>query len=90
MAAITGRWEPSHTRQLHDLGLEQLAARRTQLCATFGRRTATDSRHMDIFPRSGAPEKPGKAARPYTEPFCRTGSHFNSAVPYLTRQLNGN
>ena len=90
MAAITGRWEPSHTRQLHDLGLEQLAARRTQLCATFGRRTATDSRHMDIFPRSGAPERPGKAARPYTEPFCRTGSHFNSAVPYLTRQLNGN
>ena len=90
MAAITGRWEPSRSRQLQDLGLEQLSARRTKLCATFGKRTATDSRHMDIFTRSGAPERPGKAARSYREPFCRTGAHYKSAVPYLTRQLNGN
>ena len=90
MAAITGRWEPSHSRQRLDLGLEQLSARRTQLCATFAQRTARDSRHMDIFTQSGAPVRPGKAARPYREPFCRTGAHFNSAVPYLTRLLNGN
>ena len=90
MAAITGRWEPSHSRQLQTLCLEQLSARRTQLCATFAQRTARDSRHMDIFTLSGAPERPGKAARPYREPFCRTGAHFNSAVPYLTRLLNGN
>ena len=90
MAAITGRWEPSHSRQLQVLGLEKLAARRTQLCSTFAKRTATDSRHMDIFSLSGARVRPGKAARPYREPFCRTGAHYNSAVPYLTRLLNGN
>ena len=91
MAAITGRWEPSHSRQLQDLGLEKLAARRTKLCgATFSKRTAEDSRHMDIFTLSGAPVRPGKAARPYREPFCRTGAHYNSAVPYLTRLLNSN
>ena len=90
MAAITGRWEQSHSRQLQDLGLEQLSARRTKLCATFAERTALDSRHKDIFTPSGAPVRPGKAARTYREPFCRTGAHFNSAVPYLTRLLNGN
>ena len=35
MAAITGKWEPSHTRQLAELGLEQLSARRTRICKTF-------------------------------------------------------
>ena len=49
MAAITGRWEPSHSRQRLDLGLEQLSARRTQLCATFAQRTARDSRHTVMF-----------------------------------------
>ena len=88
MAAITGRWEPSHSRQRRDLGLEQLAARRTKLCATWAERTATDSRHKDIFTLSGAPVRLGKAARSYREPFCRTAAHFNSAVPYLTRLLN--
>ena len=90
MAAITGRWEPSHSRQLQDLALEKLAARRTKLCATFAKRTAEDSRHRDIFTLSGAPVRPGKAAKPYREPFCRTGAHYNSAVPYLTRLLNSN
>ena len=84
MATITGRWEPSHSRQLQDLGLEQLRARRTKLCATFAKRTATYSRHMDIFTRSGAPVRTGMAARPYRELFCRTEAHYKSAVPYLT------
>ena len=90
MAAITGMGEPSHSRQLQDLGLEKLAARRTKLCSTFSKRTADDSRHMDIFTLSGAPVRPGKAARPYREPFCQTGALYNSAVPYLTRLLNSN
>ena len=90
MAAITGHWEPSHSRQRQDLGLEDLSARRTKLCETFGKRTAQDSRHMDIFTLSGAQVRPGKATKAYRKPFCRTSAHFNSAVPYLTRQLNGN
>ena len=36
MAAITRRWEPSHTRQLLDLGLERLRPRRELLCQAHG------------------------------------------------------
>ena len=49
MAAITGRWKPSHTKQLQDLGLERLSTRRIRLCKTFAKRTATNSRHMDML-----------------------------------------
>ena len=45
MAAITGRWEPSHTQQLLELGLDRLGARRDRICKRFSRRTAHKSRH---------------------------------------------
>ena len=35
MAAIAGRWEPSHSCQLLDLGLERLAPRRLRLCRVW-------------------------------------------------------
>ena len=38
-----------HTRQLDELGLERLFLRRTTLCDRFARRTASNSRHMDMF-----------------------------------------
>ena len=84
MAAITGRWEPSHTRQLADLDLERLSARRTRLCQTFAQRTATNSRHMDMFTPVISARRQGK----YQEIFARTGTYFKSALPYLTRLLN--
>ena len=40
MAAITDRWEPSHTHQLLELGLDRLEARRDRICKRFARRTA--------------------------------------------------
>ena len=54
MAAIAGRWEPSHSRQLLELGLERLAPRRQKLCKVWAQRTARDSRHQDLFVPSGA------------------------------------
>ena len=48
MAAITGRWERSHSAQLRELGLERLELRRQQICKRFAERTAKDSRHQDI------------------------------------------
>ena len=50
MAAITGRWHPSHLEQLQELALEPLDTRRIRLCRQFTERTATRSRHQDIFP----------------------------------------
>ena len=88
MVAITGRWEPSLTLQLEDLQLERLKPRREKLCRTFAKRTAEDSRHMDIFSRTGAPRRNGKQTRLYREPKAQTVTYYNSAVPYLTRLLN--
>ena len=84
MAAITGRWEPSHTRQLAELGLERLSARRTRICKTFSQRTATNSRHMDMF----TPVTSARRIGTYREIFCRTDTYYKSALPYLTRLLN--
>ena len=88
MAAITGRWEKSHTRQLEELGLERLPARRLRLCERFARRTATNSRHMDMFTPVNSLQRRAKHSKKYRELPARTRSYFNSALPYLTRVLN--
>ena len=91
MAAITGRWHPSHTEQLAELALEPLEARRTRICRRFAERTATRSRHMDLFSleSAGVNVTTRRAGRGiYREPNCRTASYYKSAVPYLTRLLN--
>ena len=88
MAAIVGRWEPSHTRQLQELGIERLEPRRQKLCRVFAQRTATVSRHTDLFTQNGFKLRKGKMVRLYREPVSRTATHYNSAVPYLTRLLN--
>ena len=88
MAAIVGRWEPSHSGQLLQLGLEPLAERRVKICRTFAERTSRDSRHMDLFTQTGFIQRKGKVTTLYREPRSRTGAHYNSALPYLTRLLN--
>ena len=84
MAAITGRWEPSHTKQLQDLQLKRLSARRVRLCKIFAERTATDSRHMDMF----TPVTSARRLGTYREIYTRTATYYKSALPYLTRLLN--
>ena len=88
MAAITGRWEQSHTRQLDELGLERLSSRRARLCERFARRTATSSRHMDLFTPVNSLQRRAKHAKKYREISTRTQTYFKSALPYLTRLLN--
>ena len=91
MAAITGRWHPSHSEQLAELALEPLDARRTRLCRRFAERTATRSRHTDLFAleSAGVTVTTRRAERGiYREPKCRTATYYKSAVPYLTRLLN--
>ena len=88
MAAIAGQWEPSHSGQLRQLGLEPLGPRRMKICRTFAARTAQDSRHMDLFVPSGARPRKGKLVKVFSEPKSWTVTHYNSAVPYLTRLLN--
>ena len=80
IAAITGRWEPSHSRQLLESALEPLGTRRVKLCRTFAQRTAENSRHQDLFIKTGTRVRRGKQAKIYEEPLSRTATHFKS--PY--------
>ena len=89
MAAIKGRWEPSHSRQLLELDLEPLGPRRVKLCRSFAQRTAENSRHTDIFVQTGTRTRRGKKAKLYRESLSRTETHYKSPVPFLTRLLNG-
>ena len=71
------------------LGLEpDLAARRRRLATTFARRTATASRHQDLFTRQPHQHNT-RHGRTWQEPTSRTQRHLMSPLPYLTRLLNG-
>ena len=72
------------------LGLEDdLSARRLQLAQKFAKRTAENSRHMDLFERLDNPPVTRGGGKVYREPRCRTRRHLQSALPYLTQLLNG-
>jgi hypothetical protein len=84
MVAIAG-WHPSHSEQLRELGLEPLPARRLRLAKRFARRTATRSRHTNLFQPV---ERPRRQTKLYREPRSRTAGHYSSPLPFLTRLLN--
>ena len=88
MAAITGRWEASHTLQLQNLGLERLSTRRVNICKRFVLSTATDSRHQDLFRPLTSNTRRGKSGTKYHEISARTSFYRKSALPYLTHLLN--
>ena len=88
MAATTGRWEASHTLQLSQLGLEKLKNHREIICKRFAYRTATNSRHQDLFQPLTTNTRRGISGLYYQEIATRTGIYHNSALPYLTRLLN--
>ena len=72
------------------LGLQPLAERRQKLALKFARRTISKSRHGDLFTKLESPhEGRGGLKREWREPPCRTRRHLKSALPYMTRLLNG-
>ena len=87
MAAISGRWEPSHTQQLLELGLDRLGDRRDRICKRFSRRSAHNSRHQDLFQPLESVTRRGSQGK-FVEIAARTGTYYKSALPYLTRLLN--
>ena len=91
VAAITGRSTrgEEYLATCTRLGLEDLTTRRTRLALTFARRTATKSRHTDLFTRQENSRPTRAGAKLWREPMCRTRRYQKSAVPYLTKLLNG-
>ena len=90
VAAITGPTREEYPDTCRRLGLEpDLRVRRLQLCKRFAQRTATKSRHQDLFTRLENPHATRGGGKVWKEPPCRTRRHLNSAKPHLTRLLNG-
>ena len=90
IAAITGPTREDYTDTCRRLGLEpDLRVRRLQLCRRFAHRTATRSRHQDLFCRQENTHSTRSGGKAWREPPCRTKRHLNSAKPHLTRLLNG-
>ena len=90
VAAITGSWREDYTAACLRLGIEaDLHLRRLQLCKTFAYKTATKSRHQDLFTRLDNPHQTRSGGKTWREPPCRTRRHLQSARPHLTRLLNG-
>ena len=92
VAAITGR----HCRgeefvtACRRLGLEDdLSQRRLRLARDFAKRTAEKSRHQDLFTRLDNPHDTRSGRKLWRDPRCQTQRHLQSALPHLTRLLNG-
>ena len=86
VAAIRG-WQSSYEDSLRALGLPLLSERRDKLCLKFAQRTATKSRHKDLFELQTYPYNT-RRKNIYKVPFCRTKRYYKSAKPYLCRLLN--
>ena len=89
VAAITGSWREDYTAACTRLGIEaDLGSRRRKLCRTFAQKTATNSRHQDLFTKLDNPPNTRGGGKVWREPKCKTRRHLQSARPYLTRLLN--
>ena len=78
------------TISAHRLNLEPLETRRQKLALKFAQRTVKKSRHNDMFTKLENPHQGrGGIKREWREPPCKTRRHLKSALPYLTRLLNG-
>ena len=85
VAAITGSWREEYGAACTRLGLEEdLGARRLRLCHSFAQKTATTSRHQDLFRWLYNPHNTRSGGKKWREPPCKTRRHLQSARPFLT------
>ena len=64
VAAITGSWREDYAAACSRLGIEEdLGSRRLQMCRTFAHKTATNSRHQDLFTQLDNPHQTRSGGR---------------------------
>ena len=68
-------WSLSYQEQLEFLGLERLDTRRSKLSLTFTKRTASKSRHQDLFLEVPNPHNTCRTCKKYREPKARTTAY---------------
>ena len=86
---IQGKSDNSYEQSCENLGLRPLHLRRQDICERFALKTATKSRHRDLFEiekYSGHNTRSNKSR--YKEHICKKSRFYKSPLPYLTRLLN--
>ena len=79
----------SYEEALQKLSLTTLNERREVLTAKFAIDTARNEKHNDFFIKKQTPQITTRNMFVLEEPFCKTERYYNSAIPYMSRMLNG-
>ena len=79
----------SYEEVLQKLGLITLRERREILTSNFAITTARNERHEDMFTKRKSRNIATRNMFVIEEPFCQTERHYKSAIPYMSRVLNG-
>ena len=79
----------SYGDALQKLGLATLKDRREVLTNKFAITTARNEKHNDMFIKKQSHNIATRNMFVIDEPFCRTDRYYKSAIPYMSRALNG-
>ena len=74
---------------LQKLSLTPLHERREVLTSKFAIDTARNVKHNDFFIKKQVNNITTRNMFVLDEPYCRTERYFKSAIPYMSRMLNG-
>ena len=74
---------------MQKLSLTTLNERREVLTTKFAIDTARNEKHNDFFIKKQTPHITTRNMFVLEEPFCKTERYYNSAIPYMSRMLNG-
>ena len=79
----------SYVDTLQKVGLTTLNKRRVVLTNKFAIETARNEKHNDMFIKKQSNAMATRNMFVLDEPYCKTERYFKSAVPYMSRTLNG-
>ena len=88
-AIILGSRYKSYNSALNILVQEKLHVRRLQLSLNFAKKCLKNQKHTDLFNSNPRYTGPSQNKLKFIEPKCKTTRYYKSAVPFLTRLLNG-
>ena len=88
ISIILGDYQLHYDKACPMLGLKPLHVRRMELCERFAVKTASKSRHSDLFQLEKDGSHNTRSSEDiFREHICRTKRFFNSPLPFLTRTL---
>ena len=79
----------SYEHALQKLSLTPLHERRKVLTSKFAIDTARNVKHYDFFIINQVKNITTRNMFVLDEPYCKTERYFKSAIPYMSRMLNG-